>query len=292
VEVLLPEIAEVLGGTRRGIEVVPWHEYISLAALNPSTIAHGVPPKGSMLHLKNAWDNGRADSESMLWGRAVHCLLFEPREFESRYWEWSGKKSGKEFKSFESEAWEAHAEVLSSEGRYSVAAAMKAAKAVIREPLVKRLISAGQPEITVFDVEGSVQCRGRLDWVSTAENCIVDLKTAKAVDARSFGRDFYGYFYDVKLGLYRRWLSRVSGKPWRVEVMCVENCEPYDVTVVPIDDAVLDRGADKGLKVIEMVEDCIKTDQWPGVAGGKPYYLDTPVWEMDEEIVGFDEQSP
>jgi len=227
----------------------------------------------------------------MLWGRAVHCLLFEPIEFPNRYRAWSGRRAGNDYKAFVADAWEDGAEILTESGRYSLAAALEAAQGFVSDPLVKRLIAAGKPEVTVFATEGNVQCRGRLDWISTVEDCIVDLKTARNITAKEFGRDFYKFHYDLKLGLYRRWLAKVTRKPWRVEVIVLENSEPYDCVVMPIPDAVLDRGAAKGLEIIAKVDECINAQYWPGVADGDYVALDTPVWEMDddEETVEFTE---
>ena len=76
-------------------------------------------------------------------------------------------------------------------------------------------------------------------------------------------------------------------------MVCVENSAPFDVTVVPIDDAVLERGAKKGLGVLGRLETCIQADYWPGIAGGKTYYLDTPAREMveDDELEDVEEYS-
>jgi hypothetical protein len=182
--------------------------------------------------------------------------------------------------------------MLAEAGKFSIESAQEAALSFVHEPAVQQHIASGQAEVTVFAVESGLQCRGRLDWIAAHDDVIVDLKTARAVTKREFTRDFYKYHYDVKLGLYRRWLSVVMKRPFRVEVIAIENSPPYDVVVYPVADAVMDRGAHKGLEIIARTAACIQSGIWPGVANGGYGVLQTPPWEMDdgEEYEDFDEE--
>lgn len=282
------DISLVLNGTRNELcPDVAWSEYKDLVGLNPSTIAHGVEPSGSMLALKHNWDNERADTPDFQWGRAVHCLLFEPKEFDRRYASWEGRRAGNAYKEFVSECWELGKEVLTDQ---QIKTAIAAASRFVENRLVRHLISAGKPEVTLFYVEDGVQCRGRVDWISSSEHVLVDLKTAKSIQAKLFGRDFFKYHYDVKLGLYRRWLQKLTGERWSVKVVCIEKTPPYDITVLTIPDAVLDQGEDRGRVTIRRVKECIAANVWPGIAGDEEYYLEVPYAEMDEdELEGAEE---
>jgi len=71
-------------------------------------------------------------------------------------------------------------------------------------------------------------------------------------------------------------------------VIVVENSPPYDVSVIPIPDAVLYRGAELGYTIIRAIRQAIDRDYWPGVAEGEAT-LDVPPWEMDEELTGAEE---
>ncbi len=285
----------VESGGAEGIRTkLSWDDYCDLPGLNPSTIAHGINSPGqpgSLKHLKHAWeDPDRKDSDTMLWGRALHCLLFEPKEFEHRYISWADnddgstrRRAGKAWDELTAKATALDLQILTKKQWDS---ALAAAKSFVAEPLVQKLISSGQGEVTLLAVEEGLQCRGRVDWIATGL-ALVDLKSTRNIDARAFGRDFYKFRYDVKLGLYRRWLNRLTSEVWPVSVICQENAPPYDVTVVPIPDAVLDRGAEKGLEVIRQVKEAIATDHWPGMSGGNEYFLDVPYSEMaDEELTG------
>lgn len=272
-------------GVQALMEGVPWEQYLTgTIGINPSTIVHG---RKSMLDLKHAWDCPRPDTDAFLWGRAIHALLFEPKSFEDRFRPFEGQRRGSNWEEFAAQCFDDGAEPIPSKMFHAV---LIASLSFVHDPIVQSLISAGQREVVLMSVEGGLQCRGRVDWISTSEHSLVDLKSAKDIEARSFAQDFYRYGYDVKLGLYRRWLERLTGQRWPVEVVAIEKTPPYDVAVVPIAEAVLDRGAEKGLAILRKVEHCIRTDCWPGVAEGKRYRLDTPVWEMDdEELEGAEE---
>jgi hypothetical protein len=70
-------ISSIVGGTRQEILSMPWPEYLEFPALNGSVIVKG---RKSLLHLKDAWDNGGEDTDALQFGRLQHCLLFEPHE--------------------------------------------------------------------------------------------------------------------------------------------------------------------------------------------------------------------
>lgn len=261
---------------------VSWDDYKAIQAINPSTVVHGAK---SMRHLLNAWNNPSPSKACLAWGRAIHCLLFEPDQFESRYAECDVIRNPRH---------NAYKDWLAdNEGKEALTAkdmttTLKAAKCFLADPDVQELIAAGMAEVTLLTVEDGVQCKGRVDFLQTALEVITDLKSTRNIESRACSRDFYRYQYDVKLGLYQRWVQMLTGRPWPVKVIWIENVEPYDVAVMPIDSAVLDRGARKGLEVIRNVKRCIEAGEWPGV-GGEEFLLHTPNWAMDDELEGAEE---
>jgi len=287
------DISKVLakGPGRTGInEGLGWDEYKALPAMNPSTIAHGMK---SMLHLLSAWNATDTDSASKQWGRAIHTMILEPREFAGRYASWDGRRAGKAYEEFAADAWEHGKEVLKTEQMASLAEAGAHFVEECDRPGsdIKPLIEAGKAEVTVFSVEFGIQCRGRLDWISS-QQVIVDVKSTKDVHKDKFWRDFFAFHYDLKLGLYQRWLQECTGKPYPVYILAIENHRPYDIALIPIPDAVLDQGARHGLAIIERLPECIKTGYFPGVANGELYELVVPAWCMedeDEELVEYQE---
>jgi hypothetical protein len=274
-----PTISSIIGGTRRELLAMPWEEYLAYPGLNCSTIKQG---EKSMLHLKHQWDSDGKSTDAMLFGRLLHCMLFEPGEVVARYWPWKGVRRGKAYDEWRFRAGVAGAELVRDEGAYSLEIATEAAQGFLRNSRVKELIAAGQAEQTVLAVEGDIQCKGRLDWVSTSEHVLTDLKTTAAIEPGLFGKTFFNFGYDISLGTYRRWLNSVTGDRWPVEVIVLESKPPYDVAVIPVPDAVLDAGADKAMALIAKVRHAIEVDEWPGIAQDQPMPLVIPYYVMRE----------
>ena len=268
-------------GKREVLQSVPWETYKALECMNPSSIVHGTK---SLWHLKQAWEApGQVDSDVLLYGRAQHCLLFEPRDFANRYAPFDGVRRGEKWETFKEECGEEGKEALTRKAWDEV---QEAARAFLRKPMVQHIVAAGQAETTLFQVEGRIQCRGRTDWISTSAGCLVDLKTCRSAAVRPASQAFYTYHYDIKLGLYQRWLQDLTGKPWPVRIVWLEKTPPFSCELMTIDNAVLDRGARKGLDILKRLETAIDDDNWPDLDDSEDYVLDTPSWEMDDELEG------
>jgi len=278
-------IVSVLNGSRTGLVDMTWDEYRAFPALNGSCIVHG---RKSLLHLKYAWEHGRPDTDAMQYGRLIHCLLFEPREVEARYQSWEGRRAGNDYKQFLADAESTGAEVIKATGQYSLESATEAVQGFLRSARVQALIAAGRAEQTVLAVEDGVQVKGRLDWVSTAEHVLTDLKTTAEIEPALFGRTFFRYGYDLKMGLYRRWLNAATHDTWPVECIVLESSPPYDVAVIPVPDAVLYRGVEKALRILQRVKRALDADQWPGI--GDALQLVVPYNEiLEDELSGVQE---
>lgn len=273
-------IASIVGGARRELLSMPWPEYLDFPGLNGSVIVQG---RKSMLHLKHQWDRGGEDTDAMRFGRLQHCLLFEPREVALRYRAWQGTRRGNAYEAFVAEAAASGAEVVRAEGEYSMAAALEATASFLRNPQVQALILKGQAEQTVLHDECGLQCKGRIDWISTGEHVLTDLKTTSEIEGRLFGASFFRFGYDIKLGLYQRWLEKVTQEPWPVQVILLESKPPYDTAVMAVPQAVLDHGVDRAMRIIERVRQCIESDRWPGIADAGPYNLVVPGYVIQDE---------
>lgn len=264
---------------------LPFAKYRAIQALNPSLIKVGCK---SMKHLRYAKDHPRPATDALTIGSACHTAVFEPAELDNRFLVFDGRRDKRiaAYKEVLEEA-EATGKLIIRSADLKMAADM--GLAVASDPIVAPIIKAGRAEVTLITEEDGLPCKGRLDWVMEGAG-FGDLKTCRDVTAFAFGRDFYRYGYDVSFGLYQRWLMRLRGQEEPCNVLCVEKEPPYDVAVVPVPQAVLDQGAEKGLRVIAEYKRCLATKVWPGIAKGEDYWLRVPVWAMDEddEIVEFE----
>jgi hypothetical protein len=275
------DISEIVGGTRRELLSMPWDEYLDYPALNGSVI---VPGQTSMLHLKDAWEKPDKDSDAKQYGRMVHCLLLEPKHFQTRFRAWDGRRAGTAYEEFCIEAAVAGAEVVKATGEYSLEVALQAAPSFLGHKTIQALIREGHAEQTVLWPELGVQMKGRIDWISTGEHVLTDLKNTRMSSDRLFGKQFFDLGYGIKLALYQRGLQAVTGELWPVVVLAVENQRPYDVVPYPVPAAVLDAGWDEAQRIIERLKRAIETDEWPGKSEGGYGALYVPYYVMQDEL--------
>jgi hypothetical protein len=278
------------------IEGLPYEDYDAIDAWRPSVIVEG---RQSMLHVWSArYEKEQKESESLLFGQAVHVAAFEPEEFEFRVEEADGTRTAAKKR----DAKERGVILLKPDHKqFGYYYAVQAAKRIFDyQPLKPFIAAGGSREVSMFTEECGLQVKFRMDYLSNLP-AILDLKTARSIAERPFSRAFYDYGYDLKLGLYQRWAKRLLGiSELPVYTLLVENGPPFDVTMIPrvkgepipLPQPVLDRGVEKGLAILKKIGECIKSGVWPGIDGEPDWTLQTPVWEMDEESpdeVRFDE---
>lgn len=296
----MADIAKILDSARVGLaDDMPWREYLRTVGMNGSTLVEGIEKTGgSMKALKWTWDHDKKDTDDMQWGRALHTLVLEPREFEGRYDYWEGKRQGNKYQEFKADCWEQGKEVLREVAWNSV---QTAALEFIKHPLIQPVIASGKAEIGVLAVEYEMQCKGRLDFLANPfsihyEDCfgleiheeypdgaLVDIKTSRAVDEWGFSKAFRDFNYATKLGLYQRWLEAATGVKLPVLVLALKNNPPYDAGFYPIADSILEMGVRRGLKVLRDVRMCIEADYWPGVCDKGPQGIILRPWDMDDD---------
>jgi len=262
---------------------LPFHEYQQdVPALNPSVI---VECDKSPFHAWHAWNFPKPERPALQVGKALHSVLLEPRVFAEKYRKANQRRTAK----YVEEGKAAGIEYLLPQDFDNIVEAGR--RASLCKGL-QRFIKAGKSEVSLFTDEFGCQVKGRLDWISTDPLAILDVKTAREIDKRNFSRAFYRYHYDIKLGLYQRWLQRLmNADNIPVYLLLVENQGPWDCAMfprsggeaVPIPDAVLERGAKKGLGWIEQIKAGIESDQWHGIGDSPDAELETPSWEMDED---------
>lgn len=263
---------------------VPFDEYAESPAMNASTIKAGISGKSvNLKRIKWAFEHGREDTEAMMFGRAQHCLMFEPDEFASRYCAYDGVRNAKYHAYQDFIADHPGAEILKLNGPYSYNKALEAAVTFCECKEVAPLTAAGKAEVTLFTEFMGMQLRARLDWISTL-NVLVDMKTSRDVSEEAFGRQFFSLHYDVQLGMYQNMLADLTGRPWPVKCIAVENKEPFEVVVYDIPDAVLDQGWDRAKSALQKIRVAIDTGDWPGVSAGGCVPLFIPTWEMESTV--------
>lgn len=152
------------------------------------------------------------------------------------------------------------------------------AEAADRDPIVKALLSGGEPEVSAFwpDEETGVLRRGRFDYLR--DDVLVDYKTAANASPRTFGRTAYKYGYFIQHPYYVD-LARDCDMPGvRSLVFLVQDKRPpYCIAAMELDKDAVQLGREKAAKALQMYRDCTETGVWPAWADVNPNYPITSV---------------
>ncbi|MFA5154787.1 MAG: PD-(D/E)XK nuclease-like domain-containing protein, partial [Clostridia bacterium] len=150
-------------------------KYESIKALNWSSLKEvATSPRA----YRWRQDHPREDTAALAMGRAVHCAILEPAEFEERY---IVRPDGVDLRTKEGKAWRTDAEasgreILTAEQGETVEECVASVGA---HPDVAGLLEGCLVEqvVTWTDPATGVECKGRLDALTRRQ--VIDLKTTR-----------------------------------------------------------------------------------------------------------------
>lgn len=281
----------------RLIEHLSYGQYAEIPALRASHVKSCLfmdaekLPVISPLHLKAAYEETgeEKESESLLFGKAIHCLLLEPKEFERRFTFYEGRRDSrtKDFQNFLSD--NVGKDILKSSGPMSWEWCLEAGKAMVANDVVQPYIECGAAEVTGLAPICDVPCKVRFDWISISENCILDVKTTRDIGPLEFWWSFKRYGYGLQLAMYQHAYFRVTGNTLPVVIVAIENHPPFASVVYSIPDELLKRELSTVFKVCKSVRQALDSDHWPSFAS-EPMVLAIPDYEMQEaDMVSWEE---
>ena len=219
----------------------------------------------------------------MRLGRAIHAATLEPDVFPLEFVVFDGpRRAGKEWEEF---ALVNAARTVLKRDEYETALDVR--DAVRAHKAARRLLRFGKPEVSIqwTDPQTRIKAKARLDWLAPG-GVLVDLKSTRDIDARTFGRLATSTGYVQQLAFYRMGLTANGAKDAPVYVVAVEADEPHDVAVFQLDDDVLYAGEEMVRELLAKLKDCRRKRRWPGrYETVQP--LDVPPWffgSRDDEL--------
>lgn len=238
-----------------------FEQYRSIDAINFSTLKS---MRKSPKQFKYDLENGKSDSVGKSMGRATHTAVLEPEKFNDEYAVFDGKiRKGKAWDLFEKE--NKNKTILKRDEAESV---LRIAREVRSNPVVKRLLSVGEPEKTLqwIDPGSGLKAKARLDFLAKDgdELIIVDLKGTSDIRAEHFRRDAGKNGYHQQLGFYRSGVETIYSKTPKCVIIAVEIKPPHDVAVFKLEEEALDAGFYDCEEMLEKVAMCKTNNYWPG----------------------------
>lgn len=262
---------------------LPFADYLALPSVHFSTLKMmDISPH----HYRRAVTQGRADTQALRVGRAVHALTLTPDAADVVVYD--GVRRGKTWEVFADE----HADkTIITATEHAKVAGMR--NAVHMNPTSRALLRAGRPEVTIewTDSETGLACRCRADFFDTtiaSSPRLVELKTTRAAYPRAFMREFARLGYHAQMAFYVEGIEAVTGARPIVKMIAVEKDAPYDVTVYDIPDEALEVGSRKIRGWLRAVADCTASGKWPNVNGDEAVKLVLPDWAMTDGLEDVD----
>lgn len=250
-------------------------DYCQLAAVNASSLKLAAI---SPLHCHYGKTHDRPDTPSMGKGRAAHCATLEPDEFPRRYTVWRDARRGKPWMEFSEAATDAGLEIL-TQAEYDDVLAIR--DAVRAHPVAARYLADGNAEetITWTDDATGLLCKARLDFrvPQFTPAAVVDLKTARDIGDRAFGRQTHDLLYYMSAAHYLNGCRAVYGHNHEFIFIAVESNPPHDVRCGPLSEDALYCGEQEAARLLRLVADCTASGEWPGAYPDEDTF-DLPAW--------------
>jgi hypothetical protein len=140
-------------------------------------------------------------------------------------------------------------------------------------------------EQTAVWQDGEIWCRARPDSLWVDEKICGDIKTTKNADPYSWIKStLFGSSYHIQTSHYTRGIERIRNeRGWRFRFIVVEIDEPFCVSIVGVDPAVIDLADRMCAKARSIWAACMRDSRWPGYGDGiavaeLPAYIDFE-WE-------------
>ena len=256
-----------------------YDEYDKLPGLRASVLKHGAT---SMAHMHAAATGKLAGtSKALRWGRLFHSAILEHDTWLRMVSVWNGeRKVGAAWKEFCEESMQRGGPdwIVDTE-EFDELMAMSTAVATCREAAF--LIARTAHEVSYsWEIPLVGQCKCRLDGVSD-EIGIVELKTTAKPTPREFANQFAALGYDIQLGWQKLAAQSAGVRVNSVHMITVESRPPYCVAVYHIPDSVVDKGAERAIKLARDYRVCETIGQWPGPTTGIQEFQ-LPAWATGE----------
>jgi len=271
-----------------------YEEYAAIPALRSGAVKDGLLQDAdgyviSPRHIQAAYCGViEKEGESLLFGKALHCLMFEPQEFERGFCYFEGRRDArtKAYQDFLLE--NGDKAILKKSGAQSYDWCLKAAESFCDNPTIKPFTEAGAAEVTGQAVIEDVPVKARFDWISASREAIVDLKTSQSIGPRDFWGSWKRYGYGIQMALYREVYKLITGNTLPVYIIALENHPPFVSVVYEVPSELLDRDVMLVYRVCEAVRGCLERREWPSFADNDVVPLCVPDWEMEASVIDWD----
>lgn len=263
---------------------VPREAYDAIHALNISRLKEIAR---SPLHYQYRLAHPK-NTPTLKLGNAAHRAVLEPERFAD-YAVWRRRAANGNMAPRNGQYWEAF--LLEADGRETITEdeeleALEVQAAVRSNAIAMKYLAAGEPEVTMCWLLADRVCKGRVDWLTSlsGRSHLVGLKTARECREYPFAKQAANLGYHLQWAYYFDAHVHITGEEPRVIEIVVETGDgPHDVVVYEIPNEVIVQGRYEYQELLKRLEECERTDRWPGTAETE-LSLTFPDWAFNQEL--------
>jgi hypothetical protein len=250
--------------------------YFDLPGISATAIKAGAT---SMLHMRYAsMQPSKPPTPAMQLGTIVHAAVLEPVKLPAMIAIWDGPKTGKGWKEYKAE--NADSIITTTEEMDKVG---RMAASVRRNAQCAELIAGCDCE-QVLQWEDAAYGPARAKADAIKAGVVIDVKTSRTIDQRSFERQALALGYDLQVGWYLEGAEKCgygsNGDFW---LIVVESSPPFDVMPLRCGYDVIMRGQERAIDIATRYYQCCLRGEWPGVCGEQSDRVwSLPQWALEE----------
>lgn len=223
-------------------------------------------------------------------GSAAHCAVLEPQRFARDYVVWNRTseagnlcpRKGQHWDKFLAEHTAAGHEIVMPD-EYEHALAIQ--RAVRGDKWAMRYLASGAAEVTMRWTMHGRLCRGREDWLTEVDGRphLIGLKTAEDVRLYKFSNAAFRYGYHLQWAWYHDGYQTIRAVRPAMKEIVVESKAPHAVVVYDIPEEVIDIGREEYERLLELLADCERANDWPGPGMGGECAFSLPSWAYRQD---------
>jgi len=270
------------------VQDLPFADYRDWPGVHQSLLKVGLPPHGTMAHIKDRLDHPVTASRWMRIGSLIHAGQFDPGrmldgyvvqpafELDPENVTGSGQPSTSKATSYY-KGQAAQFAAINEDRQIIDATEYDAIRAMIhnldRYERARGYFAQGDPEVSIrapHDDTGMMLV-GRIDWLNHEQRYFVDLKTTNNITRPD--RFLADSKTDFQLAFYRRLLMLTTGEEYHARLVLVGNQRPFLVDAGRVADESLDQMDDLIDPLLANYRRCLDSGEWPGLddTGDKLY---------------------
>ena len=243
-------------------------DYFAFDAVNASSLKQLA--KNPLMY-KHRLLNPIPKTSSMVLGSAVHCLVFEPLEFEKRYAVTALNKRTKLYKEWAAE--QGDKDIL-TEAEHDKA--LQTALCVSEHPMMSELLAHPGTQVERAIVWQGLfgPCKAKIDLLHYSDEhglIIIDLKTTSGdLDEHTLTHTMGRYLVHLQLYHYRHAACALLDLPYyavekmRLGALYVQTSAPHDTVLCELSPNTIMASADLYKDLADLYEGCKTMGLWPG----------------------------